>query len=192
MVGLFGRIGITIGALASAILADVFGRKLISSINNHVLLLSFIGLLTFDETDSLYVILFLVGYTDGRIIVGITYFLEFIEVEWKETLLLIRMASSYLFLIIFTFIYQFATRDYQPLAWTLFFIVFFCALYTTFYVPESAEWLSSNRLFLMAKESLKFVANFNGVYEVEGRVYEEFEFLYETKRVTFARVIDRM
>jgi hypothetical protein len=95
------------------------------------------------------------------------------------------MTIAQSFIIMITAIIQFGYRDYRMVAWLLIGPAVLSLIYTAIFVPESPQWQEeqgSKEDFEEARETLTYVAKFNGVEKVNDRPYESFRFYGEYKK----------
>ena len=87
-------------------LADKYGRRLNTVINQIVFMLAFLGLMFANTITELYVLLFIAGTTFGtRVIVAINYILEYFPEKTKETVVFVKVISGPIKLIIVTIVF---------------------------------------------------------------------------------------
>lgn len=82
-------------------------------------------------------------------------------------------------IIIFTFEFQFVTKNYRIIALQFIALCILGTIYIILVVPESPVFYFNEERYPEARESLKTTANFNKVDKVRGLPYEEFKFIKE-------------
>ena len=139
------------------------GRKAIFIGGVIVYIIAYIGIICSTNIYEFYVFQFLNGASyASKVIVGLNYLTEFIP-SYKQDIMVYMFLLVEPFTIIFlTFWYQMIDRHWFNIA--LIFLILICAAVTYFYffVPESAKWLMTWRMYETARESLSYVAKYNG------------------------------
>ena len=141
-IGLLGSVyfaGILTTILVVPIMTDKCGRKYIAVINNFILIIVTIGIMLATDITTLYVLLFLAGATfGGRLIAGLNWLIEYMPARIKELVMFVKMIAGSITIILLTLFFQFGTKHWIVIAWTVVVFSFIGTLYTLIFVPESA------------------------------------------------------
>jgi MFS family permease len=121
------------------LLADLFGRKWNTIINYSILIFVTIWLIFSHRLIDIYIFIFIAGATwAGRIIVGLNWLVEFQPLKNKQLVVFIKMCSVSFTIIIFTFLFQFVTKNWRTIAWIFVTLCTTGTIYAIIFVPESA------------------------------------------------------
>lgn len=200
MIGAVYYIGMLAFIVIVPMIADRYGRKWVFQINFFIFIGSTIGILLANDIVWLYILLFISGGTiGGRSVVGINYMLEFQQASKKNLAIFLRLMAYSFLIIVYTLIFQFATRDYKVVTWISLAITILCTIYILIVVPESPQFLCERGDFndyLESREILTYVARFNGVQTVGGYPYQQFKFTNEKKLISdiysVKEILDKM
>jgi len=165
-IGLIGSIyfiGCTM--LLWPILSDTsIGRRKLYLWAVSIFTVAFLGLILSTNLTFTYVCMFLLGATwGGRVVVGLSWFLELTPPAYHSGVVLFYELSEPVLLIMLTFWYQFIDRSWLNVYIIGFVIVALSLVYMFSWVPESPKWLYTWRQFDKAREVLEYIARFNGV-----------------------------
>lgn len=168
-VGLLGSMffaGIVTGMLFVPALADNLGRKWVFISSLSVAQFGQMGLMWTTNIYEAYVYMFLIGLAfAGRIIVGISYHIEFNLKENSGYIVTAVLLSEATGTLLITIWYQFIDRGWFLLQLVLLLTGFLVISYYIFLFPESPKWLYANQKYDDSRENLAYVANFNSLSE---------------------------
>lgn len=189
-VGLIGSLmysGTLLTVLWVPAVADRYGRKWVVVVS-YLLFVAAVGVIGCSSNlNALYAALFVVGMTfPGRIIVGLNFLIEYFPQRAKNTVTNVKMFSIGAFLFIIDATFQFGTRNYKEILWTLTAGTLLSTLYVLFFIPESPSFLHERGTgtdYDEARSTLTYIANFNGVRNVKGRPYGRFKFVTEMEKL---------
>lgn len=163
-------------------LADLYGVRWNSFLNYAVFIIVVIGILLASDLITLYVLIFLAGATfGGRTIVNFMYVVDYIHAKRKQLVVFVKLFWGSFVIIIFTFEFQFLTKNYRIIAIQFLVLCIIGTFYILILVPESPVFYFDKERYSESRESLKTTANFNQVYKVKSLNYEEFKFVKEEK-----------
>ena len=163
-------------------LADLYGVRWNSFLNYALFILVVIGILLASDLITLYVLIFLAGATfGGRTIVNFMYVVDYIHAKRKQLVVFVKLFWGSFVIIIFTFEFQFLTKNYRIIAIQFLVLCIIGTFYILILVPESPVFYFDKERYSESRESLKTTANFNQVYKVKSLNYEEFKFVKEEK-----------
>ena len=123
------------------IVADKCGRKWVFVTTCIISACAQLGLMISNNLYELYIYEFFIGATfAGRVIVGLSYVLEFTERKYHEDIIFYLLISECIGTIMMTFWYQFIDNSWLALQLVCLIIAVICAIYFIFVVPESPKW----------------------------------------------------
>jgi len=168
-VGLIGSmyfIGLIVFITFVPPIADRYGRKWVFIVTLIVSCIAQLGIMLTNDLYAAYFFEFLIGGTfAGRIVVGLSYILEYNLPKWHEKIifgLLISEASS---TIIMTIWYQFIDRGWFYLQLICLILAVLVTIFFWVVVPESPKWLYTWEHFQDSREVLEYVGNYNSLPE---------------------------
>lgn len=124
----------------------------------------FLGVILANSLYQMYAFMFILGFSmAGRIIVGITYLLEFTSRPFRDTILFALLICEPVYLILVTFWYQFIDHSWRILFWLNFSSITITTICSFLLLHESPKWLYINTRFDEARQILSKVAKFNGI-----------------------------
>ena len=156
-----------VGVIASLLLvplaADKCGRKLPFSLTIIVSLFSQAGMIWSHALLETYAYEFLLGLTfGGRIIVGFSYVLEYCPPEFHEYITVMVLVTESVGTICIALWYRYVDHAWLNVHIVLFVFSCLTGLFYIFFVPESPKWCMANGKYGRARESIKYIAAFNG------------------------------
>jgi MFS family permease len=121
-----------------------------------------IGLIFTHNIYEAYVYFFLDGISfAGKVIVCLTYVIEFLPFEYHEYGPLLLNGALGPFTILCTLWYQFVDNSWFWLQILMLILQVLATCYILFFVPESPKWLYTWKDFGKARENLGYVARYN-------------------------------
>ena len=122
-------------------LADMYGRKWPFQVSIVCFLTAMIMIGLGEDITALYAGQFISGLTyPGRVIIGLNYLLEFNPIRGKFKTTFPKIMSLYIMMLTFTFMYQFVTRHYLYIWWTLMSMTLIASVSILVIVPESPHF----------------------------------------------------
>lgn len=164
LLGSFYFAGVVLTILWVPLISDrCFGRRKIFLISYTIFIIGFSGLIWSHSLIETYVYMFIIGACfPGRIIIGLTYLIEFFNPDQAKNVVTYFFLSEPIFLILLTAWYQFIDRSW----FAIFIITLVCIsvafVWYIFMVPESPKWLYTFKFYGEARRVLSEVAEFNG------------------------------
>lgn len=168
-VGLIGSmyfIGLIVFITFVPPIADRFGRKWVFFVTNVVSVIAQLGLILTNDLYVAYFFEFLVGGTfAGRIIVGLSYIMEYHLPKWHESIVFGLLISEASTTILITFWYQNIDRGYFGLQLLFLIVAVLVTIFFLIVVPESPKWLYTWEHFEESREVLTYVGENNSLPE---------------------------
>lgn len=147
-------------------LADRYGRKWIFFATNVISCIAQLGLILATDIYVLYFFEFLVGSTfAGRIIVGLSYILEYSLPKFSESIVFGLLISEACTTILITLWYQFVDRGWFLLQLVFLILAVLVTIFFVIVMPESPKWLYTWERYEESKENLVHVAEYNSLPE---------------------------
>ena len=148
-------IGVIVTLTFVPIVADKCGRKWVFVVTCVMSACAQLGLIITRNLYELYIYEFFIGATfAGRVIVGLSYVLEFTERKYHEDVIFYLLISECIGTIINTFWYQVIDNSWFMLQVVCLITAIVCAIYFIFLVPESPKWQYTWGEFDETRESL--------------------------------------
>lgn len=156
-------VGMFIGFFILPPYSDTYGRRpvfiatmILSSIAQGIILQT-------TSIHKLFLFMIVLGTTfSGKNIVSLNYAVESVPKESKEMVVSVYWIVELVSIILWSFYYQKLDKNWYPLQCAYFVAGIFVALLGIILFPESPTYLHNKQKFDEARESMAYIARFNG------------------------------